>query len=414
MIPEDIKEKSCDKQADVIFDESSPFTCNLGTQDEGFLHQQCAKNPRLDEKKPRIYRQLLERNYQLREIQLKSEIEAYRQSTSWRITRPLREIAIWWGALTKTKFRLGSLIGDCCFAVPFSYSIGGLETPPKLAVICHLFYPELLAEFKGYLTNIPFPFDLYITTDTEQKKNDIAEGMQDWVKGAVEIRLAPNIGRDIAPKLITCRDVYDRYEFFLHLHSKKSPHHGSLVGWRTYILKTLLGSKEIVASVFEAFASDPKLGMIAPEHYRVIRKSRSIGWGGNFNVAKKFARELDVRLALNAKLDFPSGSMFWGRTAAIQPLLRHHLSVEDFPDEKKQTDGTLGHALERLYFIICEKSGYRWIKITRPALQENVARVIIVQSRDFLVNSIKANQYEILASNQNGVAHILVSTLKDT
>lgn len=301
---------------------------------------------------------------------------------------------------------------DYCFAVPFDYPLKSRATTPKLAVVCHMFYPELLEEFKRYLSNIPFTFDLFVTTDTEQKKGEIAQGLQGWGSGAVEIRLAPNRGRDIAPKLITCRDVYDRYEFFLHIHSKKSPQLHILAGWREYLLGTLLGSREIVESVFEAFASDPKLGMIAPEHFHVVYGT--IGWGWNFDAAKKFASQLGLRLTLGARIDFPSGSMFWGRSAALKPLLERQLSVEDFPVEEGQLDGTLGHIMERLYFFICEKAGYRWIKIGSAALLKNVARVIFVENKNMLVDAIKNTQYGLVISNQekSGKLSVLVNVLE--
>ncbi|CAG1023207.1 partial Putative glycosyltransferase EpsE, partial [Patescibacteria group bacterium] len=126
-----------------------------------------------------------------------------------------------------------------CFSVPFDYAIDSVFNP-SIAVICHLYYDELLEEFKQYLGNIPFAFDLFITTDTLEKKDAISNGLKDWQKGNVDIRIAPNRGRDIAPKLVACHDVYENYEFFLHIHSKKSPHAEDVTaGWRHYLLDTL-------------------------------------------------------------------------------------------------------------------------------------------------------------------------------
>ena len=56
--------------------------------------------------------------------------------------------------------------------------------------------------------------------------------------------------------------------------------------------------------------------------------------------------------------------MFWARTAALRPLLDLHLSFDAFPEEQGQTDGTLAHAIERLYFLACEHAGFAWMKIT--------------------------------------------------
>ena len=358
-------------------------------------------------------------------------IRAIESSFSWRLTRPLRRVfgsysplgivarraakLVWWALTLQLLKRMREWrlsrnakgdgephfappCDDYCFAIPFDYPIEKPTVTPNVAVVCHMYYPEMLEEFKRYLSNIPFPFDLFITTDSEEKKNEIATGLLDWNMGAVEIRLAPNQGRDIAPKLITCRDVYERYEFFLHIHSKKSPHHHLLGGWRAYLLETLLGSREIVESIFEAFNSDPLLGLIAPQHYNQVRGQ--IGWGWNFGAAKKFATRLGLKLSIDGKVDFPSGSMFWGRSAAIKPLLESGLAIEDFPTEASQTDGTLGHIIERIYFFVCEHAGYRWVKIVCPSLLKNAERIIFCEDKASLMASIKETQYGLLISSK--------------
>jgi hypothetical protein len=289
---------------------------------------------------------------------------------------------------------------DFCLAVPFGYPIEKPQSAPSVAVVCHMYYPEMLEEFKRYFCNIGFHFDLFLTTDTEEKKQVIEQGLAGWTRGAVEVRLAPNRGRDIAPKLITCQDVYDKYEFFLHVHTKRSPQLDILSGWRTYLLETLLGSPEIVQSVFEAFAADPKLGMVAPEHFGGVRGS--IGWGWNFEVARDFAKGLGLSLSLDGRIDFPSGSMFWGRSSALAPLLKRSLTVEDFPPEDKQLDATLGHVIERLYFFVCEKAGYRWTKIIRPELSKRTERILHAESRADVRESVVAHQYGLLSRTPSG------------
>lgn len=285
--------------------------------------------------------------------------------------------------------------GDFSFAVPFKFAPTPIDTAPRVAVVLHMFYPELLDEFKGYLANIPFGFDLFVTTDSEEKRHQIEAGMEGWERGAVEVRIAPNRGRDIAPKLIACRDVYERYEFFLHIHSKKSPQLDVLSDWRPYLLDTLLGSEAIVRSVFEAFRADPKLGMVAAEHFDPVR--HQIGWGWNFQASRKFAAELGIRLNINEKVDFPSGSMFWGRSAALGPLLERNLQVDDFAPEAKQLDGTLGHVIERLYFFVCEKAGYRWLKLIRPHACKKMENIVFPASAEELGRLIPETQYQLAA-----------------
>jgi len=289
---------------------------------------------------------------------------------------------------------------DYCLAVPLGYSVGKWESSPRLAVICHMFYTDMAGEFQRYFSNIPFPFDLYITTDSLEKKSAIENFFSKWKKGKVEIRIVPNRGRDIAPKLITCRDVYDNYEFFLHVHTKKSPHHELLRGWRSYLLETLLGSEKLVESIFESFKIDPKLGIIAPQHFQAIRSS--IGWGWNFKKAEKFARRMGVKISLDGRMDFPSGSMFWARSAALKPLLDCNLSLDEFPSETSQLDGTMSHVIERLYFFVCERAGYKWIKIIQPVLNENVKRVKQVKKREDLSAITESYLYTPLLGDSLG------------
>ena len=58
--------------------------------------------------------------------------------------------------------------------------------------------------------------------------------------------------------------------------------------------------------------------------------------------------------------------MFWARTAALKPLLELKLTFEDFPEEDAQIDGTIAHAIERLYFFVAESTGFDWVKIAVP------------------------------------------------
>jgi len=267
---------------------------------------------------------------------------------------------------------------DYSLAVPFNYPMAELAEAPRLAVICHVFHEEVTVEIQGYLRNIPFAADLFISTDTSAKQAVIERHFADWSRGAVEVRVMENRGRDIAPKLVGFRDVYDRYEYVLHLHSKQSTHASVLGTWRGYLLENMLGSPEIVRSVFEAFTRNPKLGIVASQHFEPVRQW--INWGGNLDLANGLLKKFGTKVTLDQALDFPSGSMFWARSSALKPLLDLNLSFEDFPPERGQIDGTLAHAIERLYFIICELAGFTWVKVSRPQLFEETPCIVPVDS----------------------------------
>lgn len=246
--------------------------------------------------------------------------------------------------------------------LPLGYCPPPLLAPPRIAVILHAFHLDLLSEFRAYLVHIPFPADLFISTDTTSKQQAIEARFSDWCRGRVEVRVVANRGRDVAPKLVGFVSVHDRYDYVLHLHTKRSSHASGLAGWRGYLLETLVGSPDVVYGVFEAFAQAPRLGMLAPQHIDELRPW--IRWGANLEAAEMLAARMGFPLPRRAPLDFPSGSMFWARTAALRPLLDLDLSFAEFPEERGQTDGTLAHAIERLYFLVCEQAGFDWMKIT--------------------------------------------------
>lgn len=295
-----------------------------------------------------------------------------------------------------SRFFLSPIIpkkNDFCAQVPFDYAVTELTPEPDLAVICHMYYVDTRNEFARYLSNIPFRFNLYITTDTLAKKQEVEHGFSEW-QGKIEVRIAENRGRDIAPMLVACRDVFQKHEYILHIHTKKSPHRGRLAGWRSYLLETLLGSREIVQSIFAAFKQEPQLGMIAPQHFPGIRKA--VGWGKNFKIARSLAERMGIQLTRGNLLGFPSGSMFWARSAALRSLLDCKLGYDDFPAETGQLDGTLGHAVERLFFFSCEHSGYKWIKIGRAGLTGNLETLKVIKSPDDLDHFINDTGHRLI------------------
>jgi O-antigen biosynthesis protein len=250
-----------------------------------------------------------------------------------------------------------------------------LDTPPillplegalpsssfRVAVICHIFYPELAAEIEACLANIEVPFDLFVSTDSDAKREQIATRLA-GAAATVEIRTVENRGRDIAPKYVTFRQVYREHDLVLFLHTKRSGHYDQGDVWRRSLMDSLAGSGETVRSILALFSRLPKLGVVFPEHHSSVRQW--VEWGQNFPAARRLAKRMGIPLRRGAALEFPSGSMFWARTSALAPILDLDLDRDDFPPEGRQKDGTLAHALERLVLFACEAAGFCWAKVT--------------------------------------------------
>lgn len=266
---------------------------------------------------------------------------------------------------------------DFAIATPLGFRPAARER--KIAVVIHCFYPDVLPHLLKKLQLLPCDADLFLSTDAYEKKAKIENICANW-RGGVEARIFPNRGRDIAPKFFGFADVYQRYEIFLHLHTKKSPHGGDpLSKWRDYLIETLIGSREIAQSNLSLF-DDPKIGVIFPQHMAEIRGI--LNWGYDYDIARALLKRAGVALSKNLPLEFPSGSMFWGRSAAIRPLLNLNLGFEDFPIETGQIDGTLAHAIERTVLMFAESSGYEWLKVARKDLYPLQETIVEVTSPD--------------------------------
>ena len=254
---------------------------------------------------------------------------------------------------------------DYSISLPMNFDFELSEK--KVAAVLHIFYPELAEDLKKLLRNIPGKVDVYISTVTEEKKIALEKIFSDFDKGKVVIKVFENRGRDIAPAFVGFKEIYKNYDICLHLHSKKSPHASNrLFGWRDYLYNNLLGSEEIVRGIFK-IAENPKVGIIFPQYFTQIRLS--INGGKNFPAVKKFLSRLNIELDDKTLLEFPAGSMFWFKPAAILPILESGITFEDFPPELGQTDGTFAHAIERSFLFVAKAQGFFGIKICS---QENL------------------------------------------
>jgi hypothetical protein len=231
-------------------------------------------------------------------------------------------------------------------------------TKPRYAIILHFFYLDLWAEVQKYLHNMHMPFDLYITTPTENYA--LAKQLIHSDFPEATIFSVPNQGRDIAPffHVTNIIDIY-QYTAICKIHTKKSFHVDSGPQWRNDLYEKLLGAPELISSILNTFDSNPLIGMIAPEGHIVPFKNY---FGGN----KKHISQLLTKLNLPFEKLAPyfiAGDMFWFRPQAIQTLTNLHLTYSQFELETGQTDGTLAHAIERLFFPLVKKEGF-WIVST--------------------------------------------------
>ena len=214
-------------------------------------------------------------------------------------------------------------------------------------VVIHAWYPEVLPEILSALSNSGLPWRIIITTGHAQR--DRVRACLDDAGLEGDIRLFANRGRDILPFLHIANELLDGgQQVVLKLHTKRSTHRRDGDAWRAEMLESLLAPAR-AAALFTAF-DDPALGLVAPEgHIHPLGYFLSANEAGIDHLLRRTGM---TWAGDNRELPLPAGSMFWIRLETLRPLLDAHLSGEDFETESGQLDGTLAHAIERLFGLL--------------------------------------------------------------
>ena len=235
----------------------------------------------------------------------------------------------------------------------------------RTAIIAHVFYPEMLTEILERAGNWPDPVELFVTTDSEQKREQIETALQDQPRfGRWQVRVVTtNRGRDISAFLIDCEDVIrdPRFDLVMKIHSKQSLQDPeSVSGWfRRHLFENLLGSPGYSANVAKLFQDDPQLGIVMPPVIHMGVPTMGNGWTLNREPAKKLAGRLGVEIPFDEVTPLsPYGSMFIARREALVPLVDAKFSVDEFPDSSGYRDGSTAHALERLFSYVVFSQGF--------------------------------------------------------
>jgi lipopolysaccharide biosynthesis protein len=226
----------------------------------------------------------------------------------------------------------------------------------RAAIHGHFHYPELFDEFLRCLTRNRTKCDLYLTTSRDGAVAVLQETLSKFGVSSASIRVVPNRGRDIGPFLSELADELQQYDVIGHVHGKRSALNPGLGdGWRDFLWHHLIGpSFPMVDTILDALASDSTLGLVFPEDPHLS------DWNENRPIAEDLARRIGIIGALPTHFDFPNGTMFWARPAALQPLFSLGLRWEDYPAEPLAYDGTILHALERLLPFAAAKAGFRY------------------------------------------------------
>lgn len=235
----------------------------------------------------------------------------------------------------------------------------------SLALVMHLYYPDKLKESCSFAERFPEQTHVIITTSDEEKKEKILQVFSGKRFASLDVRVIENRGRDVSSLLVGAEEVFDQYDYVCFFHDKKTlqTKPGSVgAGFAYKLQENLFPTKDFVNNVIRLFSDNRRLGILSPPppHHGDYFFTLGVDWGPNYAQTKALADRLGFRapIAPDRMPIAPLGTCFWFRGKALKPLSDHHWMYSEFPPEPNNADGTLLHAIERIYAFASVEAGY--------------------------------------------------------
>lgn len=235
----------------------------------------------------------------------------------------------------------------------------------KIAMLIHIYRTDMAEELAEYASYMPEGTVVYITTDSQKKKEEIEEVFTVRKIPCFEVRLIENRGRDVSSKLVGVKDVIMNYDYVCCIHDKKTPHLkpqsiGEGFGYKCF--KNIIPSKQYALNVIRLLEKNPRIGMVVPPepNHGTFFTTLGLEWVGNYDTTRSLGEKLglNVPMAVDKEPVAPFGSFFWFRPKAMKKLYDYDWKYEDFPAEPIADDATILHAVERIYPFVVQDAGY--------------------------------------------------------
>ena len=239
------------------------------------------------------------------------------------------------------------------------------KSPKKIVVICHVYYVDLLDYAFNYLKNIPDYVDVVITTNTRDKKEYIDKNLLSKLNNNSKVIIVNARGRDMAALFVGCKNILNDYDYFCFMHDKKSAGKEYLTvgaSFRDTIWENMLASEDYINSIIKDFDDNDNLGLIVPPpvyHGTYFNAYSHKYWVSCFDLVEGLLEDMDIEcVASKNEPPLSIGNCFWAKVDAFKPLFDLNLDYEDFPSEPMPNDGTISHALERVYGYVVASQRY--------------------------------------------------------
>jgi lipopolysaccharide biosynthesis protein len=239
---------------------------------------------------------------------------------------------------------------------------GAAKGEAPIAVFVHVHYPEIWQEMSELLARrLATPFHLIVTTS--HPDDQIVTPKTPHLRSARILHVV-NRGRDILP-FLEALAITEGFELGLKLHTKKSPQRTDGAEWRGEILDSLVPpSSSRLRTLIRRLRADRRIGFVTPAGFCLsVKPWVLVNAPGMVTVMHTIGAEL-----IESDLDdtyFAAGSMFWFRRLALAALADPRV-LALFEAEEGQLDGTIAHAMERLFPVEARRQDF--LSLAMPAL----------------------------------------------
>ena len=249
----------------------------------------------------------------------------------------------------------------------------------SIAVIIYLYYLDTIKNYITYIEAVPKDYDIYIVSSND--------AVLEKARGFLEKReavyiLKENRGRDISAVLIAAAPVLKKYDRVCFIHDKSANAEyleEDTAFWIYNLWTNTLGSEAYIRKINQLFDKDKTLGLLAPPEPYGEFLSHWYGdtWFENYDTTRQLAErlKLDVEVTQEEQLTTLS-TVFWARTAALKKLMDYPWKYEDFPEEPLPIDGTLNHAIERIFPFVVLDAGFTTGVVMRKQYAEELLLLV--------------------------------------
>lgn len=252
----------------------------------------------------------------------------------------------------------------------------------KIGIHLHAKYPELISEYLDYFDKYIQNYDLYITTDSQDKKTAIKQAYPVGQFKAVFLTESEEIlaWQEIASKL-------EQYDLCGHFYTQKSDDKAWLAKEtrQREIKQALLKPAQ---EIFRAFENNPQLGLVLTDVPLFYEQFESAGlteselWGCMAQIWQKVDSQKGRDLKPIANNSLKYATMVWYRPQALENLLK--IDIKEEVLEKGISKKSILCAFECLFIYVSWTSGYDF-RIS-PSL--NQKRIIFKKSENQVPQNI--------------------------